>query len=436
MRPGGHRIFEITELVNIYKRRLWILTVSKRRLFYHKENTRRIKRKADTTMKKFLVWSMLFLLLTGCAAEPDATPSQTQAPVETTVPETDAPSPPSMTIAMIGDVLLHEKVSDSGRMEDGSYRYDHLFKNVQDEIEGADIALVNQEVILGGRELGLSGYPCFNGAFEVGDSLASAGFDVILHATNHALDKKESGLRSCLNFWRQSHPDLAILGIYDSASARDTIYIREENGIKIAILNYTYGTNGIPLPADMPYAVNLLEENRVRADIARAKEAADFVIVTPHWGTEYVLEPDAYQKKWTQIFYECGVDLVIGTHPHVIEPVEMITGENGNMLVYYSLGNFINATAETGKGIANRMVGAMAQITVTIDKDGKAYISDYGVLPLVSHVRTGAGQITTYKLADYTQQLAGENEICASDPDFSLAYCQNLCRQVFGTLYS
>ena len=114
----------------------------------------------------------------------------------------------------------------------------------------------------------------------------------------------------------------------------------------------------------------------------------------------------------------------------------MITGENGNMLVYYSLGNFINATAETGKGIANRMVGAMAQITVTIDKDGKAYISDYGVLPLVSHVRTGAGQITTYKLADYTQQLAGENEICVSDPDFSLAYCQNLCRQVFGTLYS
>ncbi len=379
---------------------------------------------------------MLFLLLTGCASEPDAAPSQTQAPVETTAPETEAPTPPSVTIAMVGDVLLHEKVSDSGRMEDGSYRYDHLFQNVQDEIAGADIALVNQEVILGGRELGLSGYPCFNGAFEVGDSLASAGFDVILHATNHALDKKEPGLRSCLDFWRRSHPDLAILGIYDSAAARDTIYIREENGIKIALLNYTYGTNGIPLPAGMPYAVNLLEENRVRTDIARAKEAADFVIVTPHWGTEYVLEPDAYQKKWTQIFYECGVDLVIGTHPHVIEPIEMITGENRNMLVYYSLGNFINATAETGKGIANRMVGAMAQVTVAMDKDGKAYISDYGVLPLVSHVRTGAGQITTYKLVDYTQQLAGENEICASDPDFSLAYCQNLCRQVFGALYS
>lgn len=395
----------------------------------------------EQSMKKFLIWILALFLLTGCAKDApteqkNTDPSLNETTEAATAPEPETPLPHSVTISMVGDVLLHETVSDSGRMEDGSYRYDHLFQNVQEDIAAADIAIVNQEVILGGRELGLSGYPNFNGAFEVGDSLVRAGFDVVLHATNHALDKKEAGVRNCLNFWRTSYPDMAVLGIYESAASRDTVYVREVNGIRIAILNYTYGTNGMSLPSDSPYAINLLEETTVRSDIARAKEAADFVIVTPHWGTEYTLTPDAGQKKWTQIFYDCGVDLVIGTHPHVIEPVEMVTGDRGNMLVYYSLGNFINATAETGKGIANRVVGAMAQITVSMDDQGEAYISDYGVLPLVTHVRTGAGQITTYKLSDYTQILAEENEICTSDPDFSLGYCKNLCRQVFGDLYT
>lgn len=395
----------------------------------------------EQPMKKLFIWILALFLLTGCAKTEQTEPQNTEPPYDETAEaaatsETEAPQPPSVTISMVGDVLLHETVSDSGRMEDGSYRYDHLFQNIQDEIAGADISIVNQEVILGGRELGLSGYPNFNGAFEVGDSLVHAGFDVVLHATNHALDKKEAGVRSCLNFWKTSYPHMAVLGIYESAAARDTVYVREVNGIRIAILNYTYGTNGMTLPSGSPYAINLLEETTVRSDIARARETADFVIVAPHWGTEYKLTPDENQKKWTQIFYDCGVDLVIGTHPHVIEPVERITGDKGSMLVYYSLGNFINATAETGKGIANRMVGAMAQITISMDDKGEVHISDYGVLPLVTHVRTGAGGITTYKLSDYTQTLAEENEIRGSDPDFSLEYCKNLCRQVFGDLYS
>ena len=353
-------------------------------------------------MKKFFVWILLLLTLTGCrSTDPADTPATQDAQEEettaaaTTAPETTAPEPASVTISMVGDVLLHETVTDSGRMADGNYKYDHLFQNVREEIEAADIAIVNQEVILGGQELGLSGYPNFNGAFEVGDAIAAAGFDVVLHATNHALDKKEAGLKNCLEFWRTSHPAMAVLGIYDNAEDRDTVYVREVNGIRIAILNYTYGTNGMTLPDGSVYSVNMLEESQVRADIAKAKAQADFIIVAPHWGTEYRLEPDASQKNWTQIFYECGVDLVIGTHPHVIEPVEMITGEEGDMLVYYSLGNFINATAETGSGIANRVVGAMAQVTVAMDAQGTAYVSDYGVLPLVTHVRTGPGQITT-----------------------------------------
>ena len=342
----------------------------------------------------------------------------------------------SVDIVMVGDVLLHTRVAESGLMADGTYNYDHMFANVKDDIEGADIAIVNQEVILGGRDLGLSGYPAFNGAFEVGDSLVKAGFDVVLHATNHALDKGKKGLLSCLSFWEENYPDIGVLGIYDTEEDADEIYVHEENGIKIAILNYTYGTNGISLPNDMPYAVDLWDEDAIRRDVEVAKEEADFVIVCPHWGTEYVLEETYDQREKAQFLADLGVDLVIGTHPHVVEPIEWVTGENGNeMLVYYSIGNFINATEVWSSGVAKRMLGAMAEVTITKDGDD-AYIEKYGVEPLVSHLVEGSGLMTTYRLSDYTEELANKNEIKHQDDEFSVEYCEEICKDVFGELFS
>lgn len=342
-----------------------------------------------------------------------------------------------VSLVMVGDVLMHTKVYESGLMEDGSYNYDHMFAQVKDDIEAADIALVNQEVILGGRELGLSGYPAFNAAYEVGDSLVDAGFDVILHATNHALDKGKTGLLNCIHFWEEQYPDIAVLGIHESEEESQEIYIQEVNGIKLAILNYTYGTNGISLPKDMPYAVEIWNEEQIAADVTLAKEMADFVIVCPHWGTEYVLEETAAQREKAQFLADLGVDLVIGTHPHVVEPVKWVTGAGGNdTLVYYSIGNFINATSGTGKGKAARMIGAMAEVTITKDEETQeVFISEYGVEPLVTHNVSGSGQITTYKLADYTEELAAQNEMIYQDASFSITYCEDICREVFGELY-
>ncbi|MBQ4066510.1 MAG: CapA family protein [Clostridia bacterium] len=357
------------------------------------------------------------------------------APVTDTPDTEPEPEPDTeVTISMVGDVLLHEKVSESGEMADGTYNYDHLFANVREEIEAADIAIVNQEVILGGRDMGISGYPSFNGAFEVGDAIAGAGFDIVLHATNHTIDRGSKAVRNCISFWETNHPEMAILGINSSPEEQSDIYVREENGIKIAFLNYTYGTNGIPLPTDMPYCVNLLDEATLKADISAAEAMADFTVVLPHWGTEYVLEADSNQRYWANIMFQCGADLVIGTHPHVIEPVEIMEDEDHSMLIYYSIGNFINSTAQTGAGIANRMVGGMANVTLDRDENGEVYIKDYGVTPLVTHVLTGSGRITTYKLSDYTEDLAAKNEIVASDPSFSLEYCRNLVKKVFGDL--
>lgn len=352
-----------------------------------------------------------------------------------TEPETLPISETSKTrIVMVGDVLLHTPVSDSGLMEDGTYNYEHLFKNVKNDIEGADLALVNQEVILGGTEIGLSGYPAFNGAYEVGDSIVNAGFDVVLHATNHALDRGKTGINNCINFWESRYPEIGVVGIYDSQEDQDNIYITEKNGIKIAILNYTYGTNGISMPADMPFAVNILDKDKIARDVEMAKNSADFIIACPHWGIEYTHTENGDQESMAKYFAELGVNMVIGTHPHVIQPIKWVEADNGNKaLVYYSIGNFINATSEYGRGVADRMVGGIADFTIHKNEDGTVTVEDYGVIPTVTQMKTGRGLITTYKLSDYNTQLASENEIIERDNVFSYQYCVDLCNQVFGS---
>lgn len=356
---------------------------------------------------------------------------------------------PQVTLVMVGDILLHTPLAKSGELEDGSYDFDALFANTRDEISGADLALVNQEVILGGAELGVSGYPRFNAPYELGDALSDAGFDVILHATNHALDKGQKGLLNCLAFWEGHYPEKAVLGIHDSREDSEEIYVYEQDGIRIAVLNYTYGTNGIALPKDMPYAVDLLDRERVAADLARAEELADFTVVCPHWGTEYKLTQSGEQEKWAVFFAENGADLIIGTHPHVIEPVYWMArdaegnwvqakadaGQDGpedGVLVYYSLGNFCNWTSGAKKGVANRMVGGMAQVTVGRNEAGEAYVADWDVMPLVCHLEKGFGGVTVYPLEEYTEGLAERNEIVKQDDSFSLDHCLDLVEEVFG----
>lgn len=341
-------------------------------------------------------------------------------------------APPTLSLIMVGDILLHTPVEEAARQEDGTYNFDAVFENLKEDISEADLAIVNQEVILGGEELGISGYPAFNAPFSVGDALTDAGFDVICHATNHALDKGKRGLLNCITFWEENYPETAVLGIHDNQESQDSVYIYEQDGIRIAVLNFTYGTNGIPLPSDMPYAVDLLDKNKVTELIRKAEEMADFTVVCPHWGTEYQLQQSAEQEKWAGIFAENGVDLVLGTHPHVIQPVQWVVDpESGHeMLVYYSLGNFVNWTSGTKPGVANRMVGGMAQVTLE-QENGSVVISEYDVEPVVCHLEHGRNGVTVYKLSEYTEELAGRNQIIHQDSSFSKEYCLQLCETVW-----
>ncbi|WP_026511833.1 CapA family protein [Butyrivibrio sp. LC3010] len=422
-------------------------------------------------MKKrnYVIYSLcMLLMLAGCTSRQDVNKSEQKNDLESSqkkevVIKNDNPpdqpvkekeEAPSITndntvpdeddsevvdVIMVGDILLHMPVEDAARDEDGKYDFDFVFANLKEEISNADIAIANQEVIIGGEELGISGYPSFNAPVEIADSLVEAGFDVICHATNHALDKGKRGILNTCEYWDSEYPEITVLGINKDENEYKNVNIIEKNGIKIALLNYTYGTNGIQQPSDMPYAVDMLDEEKVAKDLEYAEENADFTIVCPHWGTEYNLEIDAYQEKWSEFFREKGADLVIGAHPHVIEPVmfmeDGIEGNtnnhgNGDMLIYYSLGNFVNWTSGKGSGVANRMLGGMAKVTIE-KKEGEAIIKDYGIRALVCHVESGHERVTVYPLNEYTDELASRNEIVHQDPDFSKEYLKKLCQDVW-----
>ena len=340
-----------------------------------------------------------------------------------------------LDLVMAGDVLLHTRLAYWSENGKGGYDFNPIFKLIKPIIKKADLAIVNQETILGGKELGVSGYPTFNGPYELGDAIANAGFDVVLQSNNHSLDRGKQGIYNCLNFWKK-YPKIKTVGINTSEAQKKKLCIYKKNGIKVAILNYTYGTNGIPLPKGMPYAVNYLVKDEVINDIKRAEKEADFTIVCPHWGTEYYRGITDYQKAWSKIFVENGVDLVLGCHPHVIEPIRYVTDKKTGhkMLVYYSLGNFINSTMSDGR-VGDRYVGGLAKVKLKRGTDNKVRIAKYGVKATVMHNGGTKYGSRVYPLTQYTEELAKKNVMKAQDYMFSLEFCKNICNEVWDKLW-
>ena len=340
-----------------------------------------------------------------------------------------------LDLVMAGDVLLHTRLAYWSENGKGGYDFNPIFKLIKPIIKKADLAIVNQETILGGKELGVSGYPTFNGPYELGDAIANAGFDVVLQSNNHSLDRGKQGIYNCLNFWKK-YPKIKTVGINTSEAQKKKLCIYKKNGIKVAILNYTYGTNGIPLPKDMPYAVNYLVKDEVINDIKRAEKEADFTIVCPHWGTEYFRGISDYQKIWSKIFVENGVDLVLGAPPHVIEPIKYVTDKKTGhkMLVYYSLGNFVNSTMSDGR-VGDRYVGGLAKVKLKRGTDNKVRIAKYGVKATVMHNGGTRFGSSVYPLTQYTEELAKKNVMKTQDNMFSLNFCKKVCNEVWGKLW-
>lgn len=324
-----------------------------------------------------------------------------------------------ISLMAVGDNLIHMGVVNTGKQSDGTYNYSFLFEGISDFLEAADVKIINQETIMGGNERGFSGFPYFNSPTEIGDAIAAAGFNVVLQASNHSADQKLDGLLHCVEFWR-SHPDVLMTGIYAEPQEEKEIPLITIKDVTFAILNYTYGPNMETLPANLEGHLELLcdydkETKRldftslnpqVLEDIRRAEELADIVIVCPHWGTEYAVKASRYQQSFAAQMTEAGADLIIGTHPHVVQPIEWITSENGNRsLCYYSLGNYVSTQK---KGIC--MLEGMAWVTFHVTEEGVFLQEEAtGILPLVCHYTSGPVRIENiYLLEEYTaEQAAG-----------------------------
>ncbi len=277
------------------------------------------------------------------------------------------------SVITAGDNLIHSSLYNEAHRNanyDG-YDFSPMYELLKPIVSNYDIEYYNQETILGGSELGLSDYPTFNSPYEVGDTMIDLGFNLVSLATNHTIDSGSKAVLNSREYWNSKENVLAV-GSYSSREERNKIDIRESNGITYTMLNYTYGTNGISVPKDENYLVNIWPMNgnnpeedieyqnykqQVLEDIKRVRDKVDVLLVAMHWGIEYQNMPNDYQKDAAKFLSDNGVDIIIGTHPHVIEPIDYIN----NTLVIYSLGNF--ASAHEVVNMDNR-VGLMTSLEI------------------------------------------------------------------------
>lgn len=296
----------------------------------------------------------------------------------------------SVSLVMVGDNLIHSSVyKDAQRLNGGTgYDFKPIIEYIKEKTKNYDLAYYNQETVLGGSEIGVSDYPTFNSPQEAGDAMLDAGFNLVSLATNHTMDRGEKAVLKSREYWDEKTDVLAV-GSYSSDEAQNKIEIREKNGIKYAMLNYTYGTNGMPVPNGKDYLVNVWPtdlnlndpsrdkeyqayKETVKEDIKAVRDQVDVLIVAMHWGVEYTHDPTEYQKDSAQFLADNDVDIVIGTHPHVIQPVTWID----DTLVFYSLGNFVSAQDQ--KQNYNKMVGLMSSLTITKTVKGDDVKIDIG----------------------------------------------------------
>lgn len=269
-------------------------------------------------------------------------PSATETPTATPMPEYKE----AVWIG-VGDVMMHRpQLPGAYNQKTGKYNFDSFFSEVKPILSQGDWVIANLETPVAGKEFGYTGYPMFNAPTELAEALKKAGFNLITTANNHSLDKGEKGvLRTLENLEKIGLPSV---GTAASQQESDRLLLSEKNGIVMGIAAYTYGTNGIPVPEGKPYLVSLIDEEKMKEDIKRLRDAgADLVTLSLHFGIEYQTSPNEEQKRLARALIAAGADIIAGSHPHVVQPYEVVdsTDDKGRArkgLIIYSMGNFIS----------------------------------------------------------------------------------------------
>lgn len=397
--------------------------------------------------KTFIVFVVLFsLLFSACGTSTTTATSTTEvvsvsstetSPVETTVSSTEFTSTTEQSTTQavnerkvisfmgVADNLIHPNLYDyadskAGTMNDGKYDFSVFYENIKPYLESADLKFINQETISGGDELGLSGYPQFNSPRELIYQLRDLGFNLVNLANNHSLDMGPRGIYHALYHW--SKTGCTYSGIYVDEMDRSTVRIREINGVRFALLGYTSHTNGIA--ADTEWRVGYMNEDQIKRDVSVAKQSADFVIVSAHWGWDDIFDIDEYQRHYAQVFADAGVDLVVGTGPHLLQHIEWYDRpDGGKMLCAFSLGNYCS-------GMIRPFNELSGMLTLDFVKDGEdKHVENVVMVPLVMHKEANDTNMGVYKLSEYTEEMAAKSAVNVYTGGLTVSYLRQILNE-------
>ena len=299
-------------------------------------------------------------------------------------------NPITFTMTALGDSLCHNtQYWDAHNKETNEYDFSYVYEDIIDYTKNSDITIGSLETTFAGEERGYSNYPTFNTPDSLATALKNIGVDIISLAGNHALDYGYTGLSRTIDVL--DNAGISHLGIYKTAEDQEKLLIKNVKGINIAFINYTYGTNGIPVPSGKEYCVNLIDKDLIKKQIEQAKKQnVDIIVACMHWGTEYRTTANSEQKELADFLFENGVDIILGNHPHVIEPMEKrtITLEDGTekeVFVVYALGNF---TADQRDEITRD--SAILNLTITKNSNGKISIVKVDYVPIYMYKNTNS----------------------------------------------
>ena len=292
---------------------------------------------------------------------------------EEVVEKEQKPKEKRMSLVAVGDTLIHAALYLDASRGNNTYDFSYMFTDVEPIIKDYDLKYYNQETIIGGKNLVVSHYPRFNSPDEIGENLVNIGFNLVSLANNHTMDKDEAGILYSVDFWKKQE-GVVVSGQSNSFEDRNDIKIYEQNGIKYAFIAYTDMTNGLPVPAGKEYLVNVYSDEQAKIDVESVRDKVDVVIVSMHWGEEYTHDPTYSEKREAKYLADLGVDLIIGSHPHVIQPVDYID----DTLVLYSLGNFVSGQSPLG---LEKIIGLMVGMDIVVkDNDVTFENLDYKLL--------------------------------------------------------
>ncbi|MBB5183804.1 CapA family protein [Catenisphaera adipataccumulans] len=336
----------------------------------------------------------------------------------------------SFTFMGVGDNLIHGAIYYWQQQAGDGYNFDSMYKPIS-KYTNKDINYINYETICAGEELGLEGYPLFNGPVEINDAVYKAGFNWMSLCSNHTYDMGLEGVVKELNYMHKNCPDMTVTGAYTSKKAAQTPTVIKVNGLRIGLASYTYGLNGFKLDDDHKWLINQISESKIKSDIKKLNKVSDVQMVTMHWGTEYQTTPNAMQKKYAKLLNKLGVEVIIGTHPHVIEPVTYIKGDKQDTLCYYSLGNFISAQDHN-----ENMIGGMAGFKLIYHFDtGKTEFKNVTFTPTITYYNSNFKNFKTYTIHEWNDDLAATHLCTVSEgEDMTKQWVQDYVKGVMGDL--